>query len=37
MSQREISERLGISQMHVSRLLAQSLARLRASLEEQEH
>lgn len=34
MSQREISERLGISQMHVSRLLAHSLQRLRKALEE---
>jgi RNA polymerase sigma-B factor len=31
LSQREIAERIGISQMHVSRLLAQSLQRLRIS------
>lgn len=36
MSQREISERLGISQMHVSRLLAKSLTRLRAALDGEE-
>lgn len=34
MSQREISERLGISQMHVSRLLAKSLDQLREALGE---
>lgn len=34
MSQREISERLGISQMHVSRLLAQSLERLKRAMQE---
>src|SRR5207253_1585298 len=31
LSQREIAERVGISQMHVSRLLAQSLRTLRTS------
>ena len=34
MTQSEIASRLGISQMHVSRLLARSLAQLRASAEE---
>ena len=33
MSQREIADRLGISQMHVSRLLARSLEHLRRALE----
>jgi RNA polymerase sigma-B factor len=32
LSQREIAERIGISQMHVSRLLAQSLNTLRVSV-----
>ncbi|MBV8296684.1 MAG: helix-turn-helix domain-containing protein, partial [Acidimicrobiia bacterium] len=31
LTQSEIAARLGISQMHVSRLLARSLARLRGS------
>jgi RNA polymerase sigma-B factor len=34
LTQSEIGERLGISQMHVSRLLARSLAQLRAEAEE---
>jgi RNA polymerase sigma-B factor len=34
LTQSEIASRLGISQMHVSRLLARSLAQLRASAEE---
>lgn len=34
MSQRQIAERLGISQMHVSRLLTRSLAVLRSQLED---
>ena len=34
MTQSEIAERLGISQMHVSRLLARSLSQLRTSAEE---
>ncbi|BBX60722.1 hypothetical protein MSHO_60670 [Mycobacterium shottsii] len=33
MTQTQIAERVGISQMHVSRLLAKSLARLRDQLE----
>ena len=33
MTQTQIAERIGISQMHVSRLLAKSLARLRDQLE----
>ncbi|HXO78489.1 MAG TPA: sigma factor-like helix-turn-helix DNA-binding protein, partial [Mycobacterium sp.] len=33
MTQTQIAERVGISQMHVSRLLAKSLARLRDELE----
>ena len=33
LTQREIADRVGISQMHVSRLLAKSLARLRDELE----
>ena len=32
MTQTEIADRMGISQMHVSRLLAQSLNRLRAGM-----
>ncbi|HEX2851452.1 MAG TPA: SigB/SigF/SigG family RNA polymerase sigma factor [Acidimicrobiales bacterium] len=36
LTQSEIAARLGISQMHVSRLLARSLAQLRASAEEGE-
>jgi RNA polymerase sigma-B factor len=35
MTQSQIAERLGISQMHVSRLLNRTLARLREALEEQ--
>jgi RNA polymerase sigma-B factor len=35
MTQSEIAERLGISQMHVSRLLNRTLTRLREALEEQ--
>ena len=34
MTQSEIAERLGISQMHVSRLLNRTLTRLREALEE---
>jgi RNA polymerase sigma-B factor len=34
MSQRQIADRLGISQMHVSRLLARSLAALRSHLDD---
>jgi RNA polymerase sigma-B factor len=34
LTQSEIASRLGISQMHVSRLLARSLAQLRASAED---
>src|SRR5438477_342279 len=34
LTQSEIANRLGISQMHVSRLLARSLAKLRGSAEE---
>jgi len=34
LSQHEIAQRLGISQMHVSRLLRQSLERMRDALEE---
>jgi len=34
LTQSEIASRLGISQMHVSRLLARSLAQLRSSAEE---
>jgi RNA polymerase sigma-B factor len=33
MTQTEIAEELGISQMHVSRLLSQTLARLRSAAE----
>ena len=33
MTQSQIAERVGISQMHVSRLLAKSLARLRDELQ----
>jgi RNA polymerase sigma-B factor len=33
LSQREIGERIGISQMHVSRILRRSLARVRAAIE----
>jgi RNA polymerase sigma-B factor len=33
MTQTQIAERVGISQMHVSRLLAKSLTRLRDQLE----
>jgi RNA polymerase sigma-B factor len=33
MTQSEIADRLGISQMHVSRLLARTLAQLREGLE----
>jgi len=36
MTQSEIASRLGISQMHVSRLLSRSLARLRSQIEEQD-
>jgi RNA polymerase sigma-B factor len=36
LTQSEIAARLGISQMHVSRLLARSLAQLRAAAEEEE-
>lgn len=36
MSQRQIADRLGISQMHVSRLLARSLEQLRASADRAE-
>jgi RNA polymerase sigma-B factor len=35
MTQSEIAEQLGISQMHVSRLLAKTLATLRAALDDQ--
>jgi RNA polymerase sigma-B factor len=35
LTQSEIAERLGISQMHVSRLLGRTLARLREALEEE--
>jgi RNA polymerase sigma-B factor len=35
LTQSEIAERLGISQMHVSRLLSRTLARLREALEEE--
>jgi RNA polymerase sigma-B factor len=34
LTQSEIAERLGISQMHVSRLLARSLAQLRDAAEQ---
>ena len=34
LTQSEIAARVGLSQMHVSRLLASSLAKLRASFEE---
>ena len=37
MTQSEIAEQLGISQMHVSRLLAKTLATLRAAMEDAEH
>jgi RNA polymerase sigma-B factor len=33
MSQSQIAERLGVSQMHVSRLLAKALATLREQIE----
>lgn len=33
MTQTQIAERIGVSQMHVSRLLAKALARLRDQLE----
>jgi RNA polymerase sigma-B factor len=33
MTQTQIAERVGLSQMHVSRLLAQTLTRLRRRLE----
>jgi RNA polymerase sigma-B factor len=33
LTQSEIAERIGVSQMQVSRLLAQALARLRSGLE----
>jgi RNA polymerase sigma-B factor len=33
MTQTQIADRVGVSQMHVSRLLAQTLARLRERLE----
>jgi RNA polymerase sigma-B factor len=33
MSQTQIAEELGISQMHVSRLLARSLAQLRSGMQ----
>jgi RNA polymerase sigma-B factor len=33
MSQSQIAERLGLSQMHVSRLLAKALATLREQIE----
>ena len=36
MTQTQIAERIGVSQMHVSRLLAKSLARLRAGLAERD-
>ena len=35
LTQSEIASRLGISQMHVSRLLARSLAELRAAADEE--
>jgi len=37
LTQSEIAARLGISQMHVSRLLARTLERLRQSLDEASH
>ena len=37
MTQSEIAQELGISQMHVSRLLAKTLAQLRAGLEDRGH
>jgi RNA polymerase sigma-B factor len=37
LTQSEIAEQLGISQMHVSRLLAKTLVALRAALEDAEH
>jgi RNA polymerase sigma-B factor len=36
MTQTQIAKELGISQMHVSRLLARTLAELRALIEEEE-
>jgi RNA polymerase sigma-B factor len=33
MTQSEIAERIGVSQMHVSRLIRRSLARLRTQVE----
>lgn len=36
MTQSEIAEELGISQMHVSRLLAKTLATLRSGLQEEQ-
>jgi RNA polymerase sigma-B factor len=35
LTQSEIADRMGISQMHVSRLLSRTLAQLRHALEEQ--
>ena len=35
LTQQEIAERLGMSQVHVSRLLRQCLTRLRAELEDE--
>jgi RNA polymerase sigma-B factor len=35
LTQSEIASELGISQMHVSRLLAKTLAQLRAALEDE--